>query len=81
MKLSMPLAQFYIKLCDVKVSLHVYGLVWRGNVCWHFIHLNGDVCLFLNGDILFLQGYSCRKENLHFNSKDSTMEFRLSENM
>jgi len=45
------------------------------------IHLNGDVCLFLNGDILFVQGYSCRKENLHFNPKDSTMEPRLSQNM
>jgi hypothetical protein len=38
------------------------------------IHLNGDVCLLLNGNILFVQGYSCRKENLHFNPKDSTME-------
>jgi hypothetical protein len=38
------------------------------------IHLNGDVCLLLNGDVLFVQGYSCRKENLHFNPKDSTME-------
>ncbi len=43
------------------------------------IHLNGDVCLLLNGDILFVQGYSCRKENLHFNPKDSTMEPRLSQ--
>jgi hypothetical protein len=46
-----------------------------------FIHLNGDVCLLLNGDILFMQGYSCRKENLHFNLKDLTMEPRLSQNM
>ncbi len=45
------------------------------------IHLNGDVCLLLNGDILFVQGYSCRKKNLHFNLKDSTMEPRLSQNM
>jgi hypothetical protein len=45
------------------------------------IHLNGDVCLFLNGDILFVQGYSCRKENLHFNPKDSTMEPKVSQNM
>ncbi len=45
------------------------------------IHLNGDVCLLLNGDILFVQGYSCRKENLHFNPKDSTMEPRLFQNM
>jgi hypothetical protein len=45
------------------------------------IHLNGDVCLSLNGDILFVQGYSCRKENFHFNPKDSTMEPRLSQNM
>ncbi len=43
------------------------------------IHLNGDVCLLLNGDILFMQGYSCMKENLHFNPKDSTMEPRLSQ--
>lgn len=35
MKLSMPLAKFYINLCDVKVSFHVYGLIWKGNVCWH----------------------------------------------
>jgi hypothetical protein len=35
----------------------------------------------LNGDILFVQGYSCRKENLHFNPKDSTMEPRLFQNM
>ncbi len=45
------------------------------------IHLNGDVCLLLNGDSLFVQGYSCKKENLHFNPKDSTMELRLSQNM
>ncbi len=45
------------------------------------IHLNGDVCLLLNGDILFVQGYSCRKENLHFNLKDSTMEPKVSQNM
>jgi hypothetical protein len=45
------------------------------------IHLNGDVCLLLNGNILFVQGYSCRKENLHFNLKDSTMEFKVSQNM
>jgi len=45
------------------------------------IHLNGDVCLLLNGDSLFVQGYSCRKENLHFNLKDSTMEPRLFQNM
>jgi hypothetical protein len=45
------------------------------------IHLNGDVSLLLNGDILFVQGYSCRKENLHFNPEDSTMEPRLFQNM
>ncbi len=45
------------------------------------IHRNGDVCLLLSGDILFVQGYSCRKENLHFNFKDSTMEPRLFQNM
>jgi hypothetical protein len=45
------------------------------------IHLNGDVCVLLNGDILFVQGYSCQKENLHFNPKDSTMEPRLFQNM
>jgi hypothetical protein len=45
------------------------------------IHLNGDVCLLLNGDILFVQAYSCMMENLHFNPKDSKMEPRLSQNM
>jgi hypothetical protein len=45
------------------------------------IHLNDDVCLLLNGDILFVQGYSCRKKNLHFNPKDSTMEPKVSQNM
>jgi hypothetical protein len=38
-------------------------------------------CLLLNGDILFVQGYSCKKENMHFNPKDSTMEPRLFQNM
>ncbi len=35
--------------------------------------------IHLNGYIMFVQGYSCRKENVNFNLEDSTMESKLSQ--